>query len=101
MRMDGVALIEQARDAGLALWLEGGSLKMKGQKRLSSLARLISQNKEEVVGALQTLTNPAPNTLQCDEKKTCDSAETSETPANAEVSSHGKSVEPHVGKPEH
>jgi dsDNA-binding SOS-regulon protein len=98
--MDGVALIEQAREAGLELWLVDGTLKMKGQKRLASLARLISQNKEEVVGALQTQTNPSPNALHCDEKNTCDSAETLGTPANVEVSSHESSVEPHVGKPE-
>lgn len=94
--MDGLALVEQARDAGLRLWLMGGTLKMKGPKRLGSLVELISQNKAAVVDALLATTESPPD---ADEKKTCDSAKTSEIPENVEVSSHGKPPEPPVAKP--
>jgi len=57
--MDGLALIEQAQEAGLKLSAVGGQLVMKGPKRLSPLVALISQNKDSVLAALTT-SSPAP-----------------------------------------
>src|SRR5436305_1221930 len=50
--MDGIALVEQAREAGLELSFDGGRLCMKGPKRLSGLAQLITENKADVLAAL-------------------------------------------------
>ena len=58
--MDGLALIEQAREVGLKLSVMNGQLVMKGPKRLSSLVSLIAKNKAAVVKALTVSpTDPA------------------------------------------
>lgn len=50
--MDAIALVEQARDAGLKLSAIDGRLVLKGPRRLSSLVVLIAQNKAFVLAAL-------------------------------------------------
>jgi hypothetical protein len=58
--MGGLALIEQAREAGLKLSAMHGQLVMKGPKRLSSLVSLIAQNKDAVLAALTVAPNDSP-----------------------------------------
>jgi hypothetical protein len=51
-RMDGLMLLRQAREARLAVALEGGRLVIRGPKRAELVARLLIQNKPIVVAAL-------------------------------------------------
>ena len=50
--MDGLTLLRQAREAGLAVALDGDRLVIRGPKRAEPVARLLIQNKPEVVAAL-------------------------------------------------
>jgi hypothetical protein len=50
--MDGLTLLQQAHEPGLAVALEGGRLVIRGPKRAASVARLLIQNKPRVVAAL-------------------------------------------------
>ena len=60
--MDGLALIEQAQEAGLRLSAISGQLVMKGPRRLAPLVSLIAQNKNAVLAALTVTpaTQPLP-----------------------------------------
>jgi len=62
--MDGLALIEQAREMGLKLSVMNGQLVMKGPKRLSSLVSLIAKNKDVVLTALTVSPTDLPNHSQ-------------------------------------
>ncbi len=57
--MDGLALITQARSAGLSLSVIAGKLVIKGPPRLDSLAKLVMANKAAVVAALSP-SSPGP-----------------------------------------
>jgi hypothetical protein len=50
--MDGLTLLRQAREAGLAVAFDGDRLVIRGPKRAEPVARLLIQNKPEVVAAL-------------------------------------------------
>jgi hypothetical protein len=50
--MDGLALIEQATEAGLKLTVVDGRLTIKGPRRLEGLANVIISNKDSVIGHL-------------------------------------------------
>src|SRR2546425_11087474 len=50
--MDGLTLLRQAHQAGLAVALDGDRLVIRGPKRAEPVARLLIQNKPEVVAAL-------------------------------------------------
>jgi hypothetical protein len=51
--MDGVALLIEARSAGLAVAVEGGRLVIRGPRRAEPVARKLIQRKPEVVAALR------------------------------------------------
>ena len=53
--MDALALIKQARAAGLELSVVEGALRVKGPGRMASLVTLISENKDCVIAALSAV----------------------------------------------
>jgi hypothetical protein len=68
--MDGLRLLQSAREAGLQVWLEDGNLKIKGPKRLAALALEVIENKVFILPLLSGLRSPAPrevdNSLSAD-----------------------------------
>jgi hypothetical protein len=52
--MDGVALLSQAREAGLKVAVENGSLKIRGPRKSAAVSHLLIANKTAVISALQT-----------------------------------------------
>jgi len=50
--MDGLTLLRQARQAGLVVALDGERLVIRGPKRAEQMARLLIENKPEIVAAL-------------------------------------------------
>jgi hypothetical protein len=50
--MEGLTLLRQAHEAGLAVTIDGGSLVIRGPKRAEPLARLLIENKPLVLAAL-------------------------------------------------
>ncbi len=50
--MEGIILLWRAREAGLAVTLDGDALVIRGPKRAERMARLLIENKPEVVAAL-------------------------------------------------
>src|SRR5712691_8698193 len=50
--MEGMILLRRAREAGLAVTLDGDALVIRGPKRAEPMARLLLENKAEVVAAL-------------------------------------------------
>jgi hypothetical protein len=50
--MDGLALLQQARAAGLAVRAEGDRLCVRGPRRAEALVRLLLDHKAEVLAAL-------------------------------------------------
>lgn len=57
--MDGLRLLQSAREAGLQVWLEDGNLKIKGPKRLAALALEVIENKVFILPLLSGLRSPA------------------------------------------
>jgi hypothetical protein len=51
--MDGVTLLQRARDAGLRLEVADTSLKISGPKKAEALVRLLAEHKARVLDALQ------------------------------------------------
>lgn len=80
--MDAIALIEQARDAGLKLSAIDGRLVLKGPRRLSSLVSLIAENKDAVLAALSATAAALPP--PCSQHST--TVGVTETPVNREES---------------
>ncbi len=61
--MDGVTLLQQARDHGLRVEVTGGELTVRGGRRCADLAREILARKEEVLAALgHEREHPTPDT---------------------------------------
>jgi hypothetical protein len=50
--MDGLTLLQQARDAGLAVESNGDKLVIRGPRRAEVVARLLIEHKPEVIAAL-------------------------------------------------
>lgn len=50
--MDGIELIQKAFDAGLAVWVIGNKLRVRGQKRLEPLAMQMLSRKVELITIL-------------------------------------------------
>jgi hypothetical protein len=50
--MDGLTLLRQARDAGLAVESDGDKLVIRGPRRAEVVARLLIEHKPEVIAAL-------------------------------------------------
>jgi hypothetical protein len=57
--MDGVTLLRRAREAGLAVAVEGYKLVIRGPRRAEPVARLLIEHKPEVMAAL------APSVVDC------------------------------------
>jgi hypothetical protein len=57
--MDGLNLLRRARDAGLAVEVEGDKLVIRGPKRAEPVARLLIDHKPEVMAALVPADPPA------------------------------------------
>jgi hypothetical protein len=53
--MDAVALVEEARTAGLVVTVAGGRLVVRGPRRAADLAKRLLANKTEVLAALQAV----------------------------------------------
>lgn len=68
--MDGLKLLQSAREAGLQVWLEDGNLKIKGPKRLAALALEVIENKVFILPLLSGFRSPVPrdvdNSLSAD-----------------------------------
>ena len=68
--MDGLRLLQSAREAGLQVWLEDGNLRIKGPTRLSALALEVIENKVFILPLLSGFRSPAPrdvdNSLSAD-----------------------------------
>jgi hypothetical protein len=58
--MDGLRLLRRARDAGLAVEVEGDKLVIRGPKRAEPVARLLIDHKPAVMAALVPAEPPAP-----------------------------------------
>lgn len=58
--MDGLRLLQSAREAGMQVWAEGENLKIKGPKRLSALALRLIENKVFILPLLSPLPSPPP-----------------------------------------
>lgn len=56
--MEGVTLLRQAREAGLAVAAEGEGLVIRGPRRAEPLARLLIEHKPEVLSALTSTEHP-------------------------------------------
>jgi hypothetical protein len=50
--MDGLSLLRQAEEAGLAVALDGGRLVIRGPKRAEPVARLLIEHKSDVLAVL-------------------------------------------------
>src|SRR5689334_11527079 len=50
--MDGIKLLEQARDAGLAVAVNGDKLVIRGPRRAEAVARLLMARKAEVMAVI-------------------------------------------------
>ena len=50
--MDGLSLLRQAEEAGLAVALDGGRLVIRGSKRAEPVARLLIEHKPDVLAVL-------------------------------------------------
>jgi hypothetical protein len=60
--MDGLSLLRQAEEAGLAVALDGGRLVIRGPKRAEPVARLLIEHKPDVLAVLvraDRMPNPA------------------------------------------
>jgi hypothetical protein len=64
--MDGLKLLRRARDAGLAVQVEGDKLVIRGPKRAELVARLLIDHKPEVMAALVPADPPAPEAGESD-----------------------------------
>jgi hypothetical protein len=51
--MDGLALLEQAKEGGLKVAVEDGQLRIKGPRKYAPLSRLLIENKAEVIAAFE------------------------------------------------
>ena len=51
--MDGLALLEQAKEVGLKVVVEDGHLRIKGPRRYAPLSRLLIENKVAVIEAIE------------------------------------------------
>ena len=72
--------------AGLEVWIERGSLKMRGPKRLAALVKMIANHKAGVIAALESTLTDHPECLPARTSlNTVAVTETSQTPANDEV----------------
>jgi hypothetical protein len=58
--MDGLILLNRAREAGLAVEADGNKLVIRGPRRAESVARLLIEHKPEVLAALAPVM-PSPN----------------------------------------
>jgi hypothetical protein len=58
--MDVLALIQEAEEAGLAVTIEGGALKVRGPREAESLVRQLFESKAEVLAALAAAAKPPP-----------------------------------------
>ena len=58
--MDGVRLLAEAREAGLLVQADGDTLRIRGPRRLGTLARQLLHNKSEVLALLQGHPVPQP-----------------------------------------
>lgn len=56
--MDGLTLLNRAREAGLAVAAEGDKLVIRGPRRAESVARLLIEHKPEVLAALAPVMPP-------------------------------------------
>jgi hypothetical protein len=56
--MEGLILLNRAREAGLAVAAEGDKLVIRGPRRAESLARLLIEHKPEVLAALAPVMPP-------------------------------------------
>jgi hypothetical protein len=56
--MEGLILLNRAREAGLAVAAEGDKLVIRGPRRAESLARLLIEHKPEVLAALAPVIPP-------------------------------------------
>ena len=56
--MEGLVLLEEARQAGLQIAVAGDSLEIRGPKAAASIVERIRQHKAEVVAALQGRCTP-------------------------------------------
>jgi hypothetical protein len=56
--MDGLILLNRAREAGLAVAAEGDKLVIRGPRRAESVARLLIEHKPEVLAALAPVMLP-------------------------------------------
>jgi hypothetical protein len=70
--LEGLALLRRAREAGLAVEQEGDTLVIRGPKRAEPIARLLIENKPEVLAALAPANRgmkPAPTFVEIEEER--------------------------------